>query len=158
MIEQFFPELKRYAQDFVTGYGYVAIFFISFTESLIQPIPPYPFIVSAPLFKLSTYIAGAVALLGNMLGALVAYYMASFLGEAFVKRLLGERMYLKGESVFNKYGFFAVLIGEPYKLVCWLSGIFKMPLLSFLVASFIARGIRIGAFVFFGNFLEKLIN
>ncbi|MEZ0361112.1 MAG: VTT domain-containing protein [Hydrogenobacter sp.] len=158
MIEQFFPELKSYAQNFVASYGYTAIFLISFTESLIQPIPPYPFIVGAPLFKLSTYIAGAVALLGNMLGALVAYYMASFLGEAFVKRLLGERMYLKGESVFNKYGFFAVLIGEPYKLVCWLSGIFKMPLLSFLVASLIARGIRIGAFVFFGNFLEKLIN
>jgi membrane protein YqaA with SNARE-associated domain len=158
VIEQFFPELKRYAQDFVASYGYTAIFLISFTESVIQPIPPYPFIVSAPFFKLNVYMAGTVALLGNLLGALAAYYLASFLGETFVKRLLGEKLYLKGESLFNKYGFFAVLIGEPYKLVCWLSGIFKMPPLVFLIASFIARGIRIGAFVFFGNFLEKLIS
>nr|BAE02676.1 hypothetical protein [Hydrogenobacter thermophilus TK-6] len=103
-------------------------------------------------------MAGIVALLGNLLGALAAYYSASFLGETFVKRLLGEKLYLKGESLFNKYGFFAVLIGEPYKLVCWLSGIFKMPPLVFLIASFIARSIRIGAFVFFGNFLEKFIS
>lgn len=106
MIEQFFPELKRYAQEFVSQYSYTAIFFISFTESLLQPIPPYPFIVSAPLFKLSVYTAAFVAFLGNLLGALVAYYLASFLGSAFVKRFLGERLYLKGESIFNKYGFF----------------------------------------------------
>ncbi len=158
MIEQFFPELKRYAQEFVSQYGYMAIFLISFTESLFQPIPPYPFIVSAPLFKLNTYVAGFVAFAGNLLGALVAYYLAGFLGEAFVKRLLGEKLYLKGESIFNKYGFFAVIIGEPYKLVCWLSGIFKMPVMTFLVASVIARGLRISAFVFFGNLLERFLH
>jgi membrane protein YqaA with SNARE-associated domain len=157
LIEQFFPELKRYTQEFVSQYGYVAIFLISFTESLFQPIPPYPFIVSAPLFKLSVYIAGLVAFLGNLLGALVAYYLATFLGSAFVKHFLGERLYLKGESIFNKYGFFAVILGEPYKLVCWLSGIFKMPVMTFLVASAIARGLRISAFVFFGNLLERFV-
>lgn len=158
MLEAFFPELKRWAESFVHQHGYTALFLLSFTESIIQPVPPYPFIVSAPLFKLNPYTAGLVAFVGNILGAIVAYFLAKLLGETFVRRLFGDRLYLKGESLFNRYGFFAVLIGEPYKLVCWLAGIFHMPFFTFLVASLIARAIRIGIFVFFGDLLDGLIN
>ncbi len=158
MLEYFFPELKRWAEEFVQEQGYTALFILSFTESIIQPVPPYPFIVSASLFKLSPYTAGFVAFAGNILGALVAYYLAKILGETFVKKLFGHRLYLKGEALFNRYGFWAVLIGEPYKLVCWLAGLFHMSLWSFILASFIARAIRIGIFVFFGDVLGKFIN
>ncbi|MCS6997951.1 MAG: VTT domain-containing protein [Aquificaceae bacterium] len=157
MLESFFPELKRWAEEFVQEHGYTALFILSFTESIIQPVPPYPFIVSAPLFKLSPYLAGLVAFVGNILGALVAYFLARFLGESFVKRLFGKRLFLKGEALFNRYGFWAVLIGEPYKLVCWLAGLFQMPLLSFLLASLLARALRIGLFMLFGDFLESLL-
>lgn len=157
MLESFFPELKRWAEEFVQEHGYTALFILSFTESIIQPVPPYPFIVSAPLFKLSPYLAGLVAFVGNILGALVAYFLARFLGEGFVKRLFGKRLFLKGEALFNRYGFWAVLIGEPYKLVCWLAGLFQMPLLSFLLASLLARALRIGLFMLFGDFLESLL-
>jgi membrane protein YqaA with SNARE-associated domain len=78
------------------------------------------------------------------------------LGESFVRKIFGDRLYTKGEALFNRYGFFAVLLGEPYKLVCWLAGIFNMPLLTFLIASVIARGVRIGIFVFFGGCAEEV--
>ncbi len=158
MLEGFFPELKRWAEGFVYEHGYTALFILSFSESIIQPIPPYPFIVSAPVFKLSPYMAGLVAFVGNILGALFAYYLAKLLGEAFVRKILSQKMYLKGEALFNRYGFWAVLIGEPYKLVCWLAGLFHMPLWVFLLASLIARAIRIGLFVFFGDLLGKLLS
>ncbi len=158
MLEHLFPELKRWAENFVQEHGYTALFILSFTESIIQPVPPYPFIVSAPLFNLSPYVAGLVSFVGNILGAIVAYYLAKILGETFVKKLFGQRLYLKGEALFNRYGFWAVLIGEPYKLVCWLAGLFNMPVWSFLLASLIARAIRIGIFVFFGDVLGKFIN
>ncbi len=157
MLEGFFPGLKAWAEGFVQEHGYTALFILSFTESIVQPIPPYPFIVSAPLFNLSPYTAGMVAFVGNLLGAVVAYYLARLLGEMFVKRLLGEKLYMKGEALFNRYGFFAVLIGEPYKVVCWLAGLFHMPLWTFILASAIARAIRIGFFVFFGDLLEGFI-
>lgn len=157
MLENLFPELKRWAEDFVQAHGYTALFLLSFTESIIQPIPPYPFIVSAPFFGLSSYMAGLVAFLGNIAGAFVAYYLAKFLGEKVVRKIFKEKLYLKGEALFNRYGLLAVLIGEPYKLVCWLAGLFNMPLLSFIVASIIARAIRIGLFVFFGDFLKTLL-
>ncbi len=158
MLEQLFPGLKQWAEVFVQEHGYTALFILSFTESVIQPVPPYPFIVSAPLFKLSPYTAGLVAFVGNILGALVAYYLARVLGEAFVRKVFGQRLYLKGEALFNRYGFWAVLIGEPYKLVCWIAGLFHMPIWSFILASLIARAIRIGIFVFFGDVLGKFIN
>ena len=139
-------------------HGYTALFVISFTESIIQPIPPYPFIAAAPLFKLNPYTAGFVAFIGNLLGALVAFFLARLLGESFVRRIFGERLYTKGEALFNRYGFFAVLIGEPYKLVCWLAGSFNMPLLTFLIATMIARGVRIGIFVFFGDVLKRFLS
>ncbi|MFN3946520.1 MAG: YqaA family protein [Aquificaceae bacterium] len=156
MLEHFFPGLKRWAEEFVQEHGYTALFLLSFSESIIQPVPPYPFIVSAPFFGLSAPMAGLVAFLGNILGALVAYHLAKLLGERAVKRLFGEKLYLKGEALFNKYGFWAVLIGEPYKLVCWLAGLFNMPLINFIIASLIARAIRIGFFVLFGDFLKSL--
>ncbi|MCS7262563.1 MAG: VTT domain-containing protein [Aquificaceae bacterium] len=155
MLEHLFPQLKRWADNFVQEHGYTALFILSFTESIVQPIPPYPFIAGAPLFRLSPYVAGLVAFVGNLLGALVAYWLARWLGEAPVRKLLGEKLYLKGEGLFNRYGFWAVLLGEPYKLVCWLAGLFHMPLLSFLVASVVARALRIGLFVFFGDLLGK---
>ncbi|RMH81033.1 MAG: DedA family protein [Acidobacteria bacterium] len=157
MLEHIFPGLKRWAEGLVQDYGYLALFILSFTESIAQPVPPYPFIVSAPLFNLSPYTAGLVAFLGNLMGAVVAYYLAKLLGDTFVRKLFGERLYLKGESLFNRYGFFAVLVGEPYKLVCWLAGLFHMPLWSFLVASLIARALRIGVFVLFGDVLKRFL-
>ncbi|MCS7307853.1 MAG: VTT domain-containing protein [Aquificaceae bacterium] len=158
MLEHFFPSVKKWAEGFVQEHGYTALFVLSFTESIIQPVPPYPFIVSAPLFKLSPYTAGLVAFLGNLAGALVAYWLARQLGEVFVRKLFGEKLYLKGESLFNRYGFWAVLIGEPYKLVCWLAGLFNMPLMGFILASIIARALRIGLFVFFGDVLGRFLS
>ncbi len=157
MLEKLFPSLKAWAEDFVQNHGYNALFILSFTESIIQPIPPYPFITSAPLFGLSPYTAGLVALLGNLSGAVVAYFLARFLGETVARRVFGERLYTKGEALFNRYGFFAVLIGEPYKLMCWLAGIFGMPFLSFMLASIVARALRIGLFVFFGDILQRFL-
>ncbi len=158
MLENLFPSLKAWSESFVEDYGYTALFLLSFTESIIQPIPPYPFIASAPVFGLSPYVAGFVAFIGNLLGAVIAYFLAKILGENFVRKIFREKLYVKGEAIFNRYGFWAILIGEPFKLVCWLSGIFNMPFWSFLAASVVARAIRIGVFVFFGNIIEKIFN
>ncbi len=151
-----YEELKALAGEFIQDYGYTALFLLSFAESIIQPIPPYPFITAAPVFGLSPWIAAHVSFAGNLLGALVSFFLGRRLGEAFVKRLFGERLFLKGEALFNRLGFFAVLIGEPYKLMCWLSGIFKMSFLSFILASVIARFIRIYVFALFGEAIKRL--
>ncbi len=153
----FYEELETSAKLFIQSYGYFALFVLSFSESIVQPVPPYPFITAAPVFGLSPWVAAHVAFAGNILGAFVSFFLGRKLGESAVKRLFSEKLYLKGEALFNRFGFFAVLIGEPYKLMCWLSGIFRMSFVSFLIASLIARFIRIYVFALFGEAIDRFL-
>ncbi len=146
MLDLIPPQLLEWTKNFVKHYGYFAIFVISFTESFINPIVPYPFIAGAHFFGLNIWIAAAVAFVGNMFGAAFTYFLGSYLGERWGRKILGKRLYEKGELLFHRYGFWAVILGEPYKLVCWLGGIFKMEFYRYMLAQAIGRGIRIFGF------------
>ncbi len=148
--------LKEIADSFILQYGYIALFILSFTESIIQPVPPYPFITAAPIFNLSPWMAANVAFVGNLLGAVVSFKLAQILGDKFVKKLFRKKLYLKGQALMNRYGFFAVIIGEPYKLMCWLAGAFKMSFWKFMIASIIARFIRIYLFALLGESIGRI--
>ena len=150
-----FENLETLARQFVQDYGYAGIFFISYTESVIQPIPPDPFIAGATALGLDPLLSAVVSTIASVLGGLTAHLLGKTLGEPVTKRVIGERYYLKGESLFLKYGFFAVLIAGitpvPYKVICWLAGIFEMPRLSFTVASILGRFPRFMLVALFGD-------
>ncbi len=147
MFEGLIPEeWLELAKDFVKDYGYLALFLISFTEAFINPIVPYIFIAGAHFFGLNIWIAAVVSFVGNILGAAFTYFLGKYLGEHWGRKILGNKLYEKGELVFNRYGFWAVIIGEPFKLVCWLGGIFQMEFYRYMVAQIIARGVRIFGF------------
>jgi membrane protein YqaA with SNARE-associated domain len=140
------PEWIEVAKEFVKDYGYLALFLISFSEAFINPIVPYIFIAGAHYFGLDIWLSAIIAYIGNLLGAAFTYYLGKFLGERWGKRVLGEKLYLKGEVLFNRYGFWAVILGEPFKLVCWLGGIFQMEFFRYMLATAIGRAVRIFGF------------
>jgi membrane protein YqaA with SNARE-associated domain len=140
------PEWIELTKHFVKEYGYLALFVISFTEAFINPIVPYIFIAGAHYFGLNIWLSALVAFIGNILGAIFTYYLGKYLGEHWGRKILGNKLYEKGELLFNRYGFWAVIIGEPYKLVCWLGGIFQMEFKRYILAQIIGRGIRIFGF------------
>ena len=140
------PELLQWTKEFIKDYGYFALFVISFTEAFINPIVPYPFIAGAHYFGLNIWLAAVIAFIGNIWGAIFTYYLGRYLGEHWGRKILGDKLYEKGEILFNRYGFWAVIIGEPFKLVCWLGGIFQMEFKRYLLAHIIGRGIRIFGF------------
>jgi membrane protein YqaA with SNARE-associated domain len=152
--------LKQWAEELVAEYGYIGIFIISFTESIIQPIPPDPFITGGTAFGLSPITASLVATVGSVLGGVVGYFLGKFLGEPVVKKFISPEHYRKGEEMFKKYGIWAVVIAGitpiPFKVVCWLAGIFEMPILAFVVSAFIGRLPRFLAVAFFGQWLSTL--
>ncbi|RMD46420.1 MAG: DedA family protein, partial [Aquificota bacterium] len=121
--------LKHFAEEIVADYGYVGIFFISFTESIIQPVPPDPFITGGTAFGLNVLTAAIIAALGSVLGGIVGYFLGKYLGEPVAKKLLSEKYYEKGEILFRRFGIWAVLIAAitpiPFKVICWLAGIFE---------------------------------
>jgi membrane protein YqaA with SNARE-associated domain len=153
--------LELWTRKLVEDYGYIGIFLISFSESIAQPIPPDPFIMGGSAFGLNPILSAFIATAGSILGGLTAHTLGMFLGEGVAKKLLGEKNYLKGEALFNRFGVWAVLLAAltpiPFKAVCWLAGIFEMPRLPFLLASLIGRFPRFMAVALFGDFLRGIV-
>ena len=156
-----FEGLKSALEEFVQNYGYLGIFIISFSESIFQPIPPDPFIAGGSALGLDPLTASMVATAGSVLGGLIAHTLGKFLGEPVAKKLLGEDRYIKGEIFMNRFGLWAVLLGAltpiPYKVICWLAGIFEMRRDLFLIASVIGRFPRFIAVALLGDISGDLI-
>ena len=155
-----FEGLKQWAEEIVADYGYLGIFIVSFTESIIQPVPPDPFITGGTAFGLVPVNAALTATIGSVLGGLVGYLLGKYLGEPVLKKFISEKHYEKGEILFRKYGIWAVIIAAitpiPFKVVCWMAGIFEMPILGFLIAAFVGRLPRFLFMAFFGQWLANL--
>ncbi|WP_457600433.1 YqaA family protein [Hydrogenivirga sp.] len=153
--------LELWARGLVENYGYVGIFLISFSESIVQPIPPDPFIAGGTALGLNPLIASLVAAVASVLGGLTAHTLGKALGEPVARKLLGERNYVKGEALFNRFGVWAVLLAAltpiPFKVVCWLAGIFEMPRIPFLLASFVGRFPRFVAVALLGDYIGGLL-
>jgi len=153
--------IKESLEAFVKGYGYIGIFLIAFTESIIQPVPPDPFIAGATAFGLNPLISALVATFGSVLGGLVAYFLGKVLGEPAAKKLLGEERFLKAEAFYHRYGVWAVIIAGltpiPFKVFCWLSGILELEVGRFTLASFIGRFPRFLIFALFGQSIQRFL-
>lgn len=152
--------LMDLARELVENYGYLGIAVISFTESIIQPVPPDIFISGGSMFGLNPMIATIVATVGSVSGAIVGYFLGKFLGEPAFKKLFKEKWYNKGEILFRKYGIWAVIVAGltpiPFKAVCWLAGIFEMPLGGFIIASILGRFPRFLFVAFFSKWISSL--
>ncbi len=154
--------LLELAKEIVLEYGYLGIFLIAFTESIIQPVPPDPFISGGTVFGLNPLNASLVATVGSVLGAVVGYFLGKILGEPVFKKIFKEKWYEKGEILFRKYGVFAVIVAGltpiPFKVVCWLAGIFEMPLGGFVIASFLGRFPRFLFIAFFSKWVSSFFS
>ncbi|XRP96646.1 phosphatase PAP2 family protein [Methanocaldococcus sp. 16A] len=153
-------DLYAIAEQLVMNYGYIGIFIISFTEAVIQPIPPDVFIIGASYFGLNPIISAIVATIGSTLGGLFGYFLGDRLGHPIFIKLFGEKYLYKGEEFFNKYGVYGVIIAGisplPYKVIAWLSGIFEMHKLLFTIGTIIGRLPRFLAVAYFGDILGNV--
>ncbi|WP_417524037.1 YqaA family protein [Marinovum sp.] len=145
---------------------------VSFVESSVFPIPPdvlmIPMIIARPS---RAWLIALVALVSSVLGGLLGYAIGAFFYDALgapILAALGKAHAMEEFNTrFNDFGFWAVLIAGitpfPYKVITIMSGWTGMPLMTFLVTSIIARGIRFflvaGLLFYFGapirDFIEK---
>ena len=145
---------------------------VSFIESSFFPIPPdvmlIPMIMAnrKKAFWYAT-IATVTSVLGGILGYAIGYYLYDTIGQPILK-FYGKEGALDGFIKFvQDYGVPAVIIKGatpiPYKVVTIAAGVGKMPFLSFIGASIIARAMRFylvaGLLYYFGepirDFIEK---
>lgn len=143
---------------------------LSFAESSFFPIPPdvllAPMALSNP--KRAFWYA-LVATVGSVLGGMFGYLIGHFgfdLIEPWLHQFHYWEKYLLAKSWFNEWGFWAVFVAGfspiPYKVFTIAAGTLSMPVLPFILASFVGRGARFflvsGLLAFGGERLESMLH
>jgi len=156
MFRKFYFSSKNYLLNKTSQFteskiAYPFIFILCFTESIIFPFPQEIFMIpmmasnKERIFKIAGF-----ALLGSLLGAIVAYLIGLYLFESIGRYILD--LYNLNESFLNfsdqvaNYGFIYVFIGGftpvPFKIITLSSGFMGINFLIFITASLISRSIR----------------
>ncbi|WP_426358270.1 YqaA family protein [Pseudocolwellia sp. HL-MZ19] len=124
---------------------------LSFTESVIFPIPPdvllAPMVLSKPekawRFASLTTIA---SVLGGVCGYILGYLMFEPWIQPIITDLGYQHRFDQVMAWFSQYGIWVVFLAGfspvPYKLFTVSAGLLQMAFIPFLIASAIGRGMR----------------
>jgi len=124
---------------------------VSFIESSVFPIPPDVMLVPMVLADRDRWLRiAAVCTVASVAGGLLGYAVGLFLFDTIGQALLDFYGYGAKFSEFtdryNEWGawivFGAGVTPFPYKVITIASGVTRLDLLVFVIASVLARGIR----------------
>jgi len=133
-------------------FGPASLFLLSFTEAIIQPIPPdllyIPMLANAMGDTPLVVWLWLVVTLASVLGALVGYAIGERWGTTLMIRFGQERQLTKLEALTTRYGTMGIFIAAfspiPYKVLGWMAGMGHMAKKPFVVAGLLGRGLRFG--------------
>jgi undecaprenyl-diphosphatase len=137
---------------------YLFLFLFAFLESLINPFPVDLFIIYLIKKEYNFLLTVLVALIGNVLGALLAYQIGLKIKkekklESFLEKLKLNYFIKVYEKKKDFLLFFSTFTPLPYKVFTYLSGYFEMNLFLFVFYSIIGRGARYLTVAFIANSL-----
>ena len=136
-------ELSNWIREFAeTDWAILILFVTAFLESTISPIPPDPLLIPMAIIKPSSAIwLAALCTLASVLGAVLGHWLGSQFGRPLLGKFVSESRIQSGETLFDKYGIWAVLVAAvtpiPYKVFTILAGVLKLDMKRFLIASII---------------------
>lgn len=125
--------------------------FVSFIESSFFPIPPDILMIPMILARPSrAWLIASVALVASVIGGLLGYAIGALayeqIGQPILQSLGKADAMAEFSTRFNDLGFWAVLTAGmtpfPYKVITIMSGWTGMSLMTFIVTSILARGLR----------------
>ena len=140
---------------------------ITFSESVIFPIPPDPLLIAIGIANPSAAIwVAALTAIASVAGAILGRWLGRMIGRPLLHKLVPQDKTARAETLFSKYGAWAILIAAftpiPYKVFTILAGIMNLDLKPFILASLIGRSARfltIGALIFiFGESIRDFID
>jgi uncharacterized membrane protein YdjX (TVP38/TMEM64 family) len=154
----------------IAQFGIVAPLVFIFVQALQVVIAPIP---GQAVALVAGYLFGAVAgtiysLTGVLIGSAVAFSLAKRYGRPFVETILHEDVIERFDSFVDRIGIqglfvFVIIPGLPDDAICFLSGLTKLRLRTFLVVISIGR---LPAYVFTvyaggkladGRFIQALV-
>ena len=142
---------QRILEEADTRRGPAVLAAVSFAESSFFPIPPDPLLIALGLgnpkraipLALMTTIASVA---GGLLGYVIGVWAFDTIGVAIIDFFNARETYDKVAESFLEIGFLAVLAAAltpiPYKVFTIAAGAAGMPLVIFISASLLGRGVR----------------
>lgn len=127
------------------------VFVISFFETIIIPIPIE--LVLIPLMAINrsrTWAIAAMAMGGCLAASVVGFGVGTALYESagvwFIEMMGYQDAYASFQTFFDEHGFWAIFIVGilpiPFQVAMITAGLSGYPLTLFVIAAFLARGIR----------------
>ena len=153
------------------GLGYWGIAILMTIESSFVPfpseviIPPAAWLAQSGHYNL--YLVIIAGIVGSLVGALINYYLALFLGRPLIYRLANHKVLkwlgitpekiARSEEFFKKNGAKSTFIGRLIPVVRQLislpAGFAKMPLGKFVIFTTLGAGIWVTVLAYLGYFL-----
>ena len=124
---------------------------VSFVESSFFPIPPDVLLVPLVIAQRDrawfiAFVCTAASVAGGMLGYLIGAALYDTIGVALLEFYGYLAKFTEFQSLYNEWGawivFGAGITPFPYKVITIASGVTRLDLFVFVVASVLARGIR----------------
>lgn len=140
----------------------------SFVESFFLVPPPDFLLIAMDLASPNKALYYAfICTIASTFGGIVGWLIGKIGGRPIFNWLFRNKkdQFNKVEELYNKYGSIAVLFAAftpiPYKVFTIASGILNMPIIKFIIASFIGRGLRFFivsiVLMLFGESIKKYI-
>ena len=124
---------------------------VSFLESSFFPIPPDVMLIPMVLANRSkAWVYATICTIGSVLGGMagyaIGYYVFEYAGQPILAFYGYGAKYLETKALFDAWGPW-ILIAKgwtpfPYKVLTIAAGVFHMDLVSFIMASIVARAMR----------------
>ena len=138
--------------DFFESFGPLALALLSFTEAIIQPIPPdvlfLPMAYDARENEGLLIWLWLVVTLSSVLGAIIGHALGKRYGTKLIDKFGKPHHRQQLEQLFERYGtlgmFIAAVSPLPYKVFGWIAGASDMKLRPFILAGIVGRGLRFG--------------
>ena len=143
---------KETILDFFDVFGPATLAVVSFTESIIQPVPPdllyLPMLYDAAGdIPLVTWLF-LVVTLSSVAGSYIGYLIGQKWGRELLDKFAKPKHVAKLEALTIKYGNLGIFIAAfspiPYKVFGWVAGMGEMNKKAFLIAGLFGRSLRFG--------------
>jgi membrane protein DedA with SNARE-associated domain len=159
-------ELAQELVDLIFDWGYIGIFLLMAVESSFVPFPSEIVLIPAGYLasqgEMSVGLIMSSALAGSMLGALINYYLAFFLGRRILQKY-GKYFFIKESALdkmdryFEKHGHISTFVGRLIpgirQLISIPAGLARMNLITFSIYTALGAGIWALILVLLGYFI-----
>ncbi len=143
---------KEWVIDAFDIFGPASLAAVSFSEAIIQPLPPdvlyLPMLVDVMGDTPAVVWLWLVITISSVLGSIVGYWIGGRWGDPIMQRFAKPEHISKLKLLSEKYGTIGIFIAAfspiPYKVFGWIAGMSEMDRTSFITAGLAGRGLRFG--------------